>query len=523
MTRARVKAAHEENTHPDNRENVTMTTTDNTGAQSSDRTALIEESILPTRACQRPIGMLGYAWIWVGIAVIIATYSLGASGVAGGFSLTTVILTIFAANLAIGAFMILTADIGTEHGLSFAVYLRAPFGIHGTHLPAVSRGLVAAMWFGIQTYLGALALNGIGEYFLGFSNWFVWYLVFGLVQIGNTMLGMKSVERLAALAAPAIIAISVWMYFSLEGLARTNGLNIWTFRAEGQMSLLVLFIANMGFWSTLAIDIPNLTRFVKTGTRQRGFFARNRNIFAAQLLALPVTQAMIAGIGAVSFIATGNWNPVEVIQGDAQGMALVILLALVVLAQWSTNNSANLIPAALTFINLAPRAITYKTGVALAGVVGTLCFPWEILGNLFVFLGYYGAFLSAIGGIMVADYYALRGRKLNVPDLFNSNGQYRYTGGFNIAGLLAWFIAGGLAAWWSQYAFVIGFPAGFIAYLLLMKALVLPNHPQAELGRGNGDEFLAASVGKDWVHTGFGAFARVDCDAGHELPAREDL
>lgn len=500
-----------------------MTVIEQTGERASARTALIEDSILPTRASQRPIGWLGYAWIWVGIAVIIATYSLGATGIGGGFSLATVILTIFLANLAIGAFMILTADIGTEHGLSFAVYLRAPFGIYGTHLPAVSRGVVAAMWFGIQTYLGALALNGIGEYFFGFSNWFVWYLAFGAMQIGNTMLGIKSVERLAALAAPAIIAISVWMYFSLDGIAQTKGLNIWTFRAEGQMSLLVLFIANMGFWSTMAIDIPNLTRFVKTRTHERGFFQRNRNIFAAQLVALPVTQAMIAGIGAVSFIATGNWNPIEVIQADAQGLVLVVLLALVVLAQWSTNNSANLIPAALTFINLAPRSVSYKTGVALAGVVGTLCFPWEILDNLFVFLGYYGAFLSAIGGIMVADYYVIRGRKVNVPELFNPQGQYRYTGGVNVAGMLAWVIAGGLAAMWSQYAFVIGFPCGFVAYLILARMLVLPHHPQAELARGAGDEFLAASVGKDWVHLGGGRFDRVDCGLRLGDDGREDL
>lgn len=313
------------------------------------------------------------------------------------------------------------------------------------------------------------------------------------------------------------------MYFSLEGIAQTKGLNIWNFRAEGQMSLLVLFIADMGFWSTMAIDIPNQTRFVKTPTRERGFIARNRNIFAAQLIALPETQAMIAGIGAVSFIATGNWNPIEVIQGDAQGVVLVVLLALVVLAQWSTNNSANLIPAALTFINLAPRAIGYKTGVALAGIVGTLCFPWEILNNLFVFLGYYGAFLSAIGGIMVADYYVIRGRKVNVPELFNPQGQFRYSGGFNVAGLLAWVIAGGLAAWWSQYAFVIGFPAGFVAYLVLMKAIVLPKHPQAELAGRDGDSFLAASVGKDWVHTGGGQFTRVDCDVAFGKSEREDL
>ncbi|WP_374301391.1 NCS1 family transporter [Paracoccus sp. (in: a-proteobacteria)] len=487
-----------------------------------ERTALIEESILPTRASQRPIGTLGYAWIWVGIAVIIATYSLGATGIQGGFGLTTVALTIMMANLAIGALMLATADIGTEHGLSFAVYLRAPFGIHGTHLPAVSRGIVAAMWFGIQTYLGALALNGIGEYFLGFSNWFLWYAIFAAVQVANTMLGIKSVERLASFAAPAIIAISVWMYFTLEGIAETKGLNIWTFRAEGQASLIVLFIANMSFWSTMAIDIPNLTRFVKTRTGTRSFVQRNRSIFIAQLIALPVTQAMIAGIGAVSFIATGNWNPVEVIQGDAQGIALLVLLILVVLAQWSTNNSANLIPAALTFINLAPRVINYRMAVVIAGVVGTLCFPWQILDNLFVFLGYYGAFLSAIGGIMVADYYVIRRRRVNVPALFDPDGQYRYARGFNPAGLIAWLLAGAVAAWWSIYAFVIGFPLGFLLYLVLMKGLVLPRFGQAELAPRQSDDYLAASVGMDWVHLGGGRFARTPCGSGSAAD-REDL
>lgn len=501
-----------------------MTLTDQLRSAEHERTALIEESILPTHLNQRPIGVFGYAWIWVGIAVIIATYSLGATGVGGGIGLGTVIMTIFLANLAIGAFMVLTADIGTEHGLSFAVYLRAPFGVHGTHLPAVSRGVVAAMWFGIQTYLGALALNGIGEYFLGFSNWFAWYAAFGLVQVLSTMAGIRWVERLAALAAPAIIAISVWMYFTLDGIATANGQNIWTFRAEAEMSLIVLFIANMGFWSTLAIDIPNLTRFLKTEAGARGFVRRNRSVFLGQLVALPVTQALIAGIGGVSFIATGNWNPVEVIQGDAQGASLLVLLLLVVLAQWSTNNSANLIPAALTFINLAPRVVGYRSGVALAGVVGTLCFPWEILNNLFFFLGYYGAFLSAIGGIMVADYYIIRRRRLNVPELFSLTGQYRYAGGFNPAGLLAWALAGGLAAWWSQYAFVIGFPLGFVVYIALMKTVVLPAYRQAEVEARDGSAFLATSEGKSWAYLGNGQFRRMSAgETAGEVVDREDL
>ena len=486
-----------------------------------DDSALIEESILPTTLRQRPIGMLGYAWMWVGIAVIIATYSLGAGGVEGGLGLIQVIAVIGLANLTIGLFMLLTADIGTEHGLSFAVYLRAPFGIHGTHLPAVFRGIVAGMWFGIQTYLGALALNGIGEYFLGFASWPLWYAVFAILQMANTAMGIKSVERLAALAAPAIIAISVWMYFTLEGVAQTKGLNIWNWQGSGQMSVVVLFISNMAFWSTLAIDIPNLTRFIRTQPGARSYVRRNRNIFLGQVVALPITQALIAGLGAVSFIATGNWNPVEVIQAQGQGLSLVLLLALVVLAQWSTNNSANLIPSALTFVNLAPRRITYRIAVVIAGIVGTLSMPWLILNNLFVFLGYCGAFLSAIGGIMVADYYLLRRRRLNVPDLFRMSGQFRYAGGFNPAGLIAWLIAGGLAAWWSQYAILIGFPLGLILYLALMKALVLPRHPQAEIDSGFADQYLATSVGVSWAYED-GRFARLAPDAEH-LHGREDL
>lgn len=499
-----------------------MTITAQYTQSAQERNALIEESILPTALNQRPISMLGYAWIWVGIAVIIATYSLGATGIGGGISLGMVVFTIFLANVGIGLFMLLTADIGTEHGLSFAVYLRAPFGVRGTHLPAISRGLVAAMWFGIQTYLGALALNGIGSHFLGFDNWFAWYVAFGIVQVVNTACGIKSIERLAALAAPCIIGISVWMYFTLEGIAQTKGLNIWNFHAEGRMSLLVLFIANLGFWSTMAIDIPNLTRFVKTESGARPFFERNKNIFAAQLIALPVTQAMIAGIGGVSFIATGSWNPIEVIQGQSQGFSLILLLVLVVLAQWSTNTAANLVPSALTLVNLSPRYINYKLGVVLAGIIGTLCFPWQILNNLFVFLGYYGAFLSAIGGIMTADYYLIRRRRVNVPDLYNMKGQFRYAGGVNWAGIVSWIGAGGMAAWYSDYAFIIGFPLGLVLYYVLMKAFVLPSNPQQELSSGYSDRFLGTSVGMSWVHLGEGQFQRV-ATAELKSGGREDL
>nr|WP_299244940.1 NCS1 family transporter [uncultured Halomonas sp.] len=487
------------------------------------RNKLLEQSILPVAINQKPISALGFVWIWIGIAVMIATFQLGANGVTG-LPLAQVVTVIFIANMVLALLMMLTADIGTEHGLSFAVYLRAPFGVFGTHLPSVFRGVVAAIWFGILTYLGALALNGIVEYFIGYSNWPLWYAVFALVQMANTALGIKAVERLAAIAAPAIMVISIWMYYTLDVLAKTKGINIWTFVGDQEVTILTLFLANVAFWSTLAIDIPNITRFVKAHSGTKNFFSRNRNIFAAQLFALPVTQAWVALIGAVSFIAAGDWNPINVIQEQSAGFSLIVLLILIILAQWSTNSAANLIPAALTFVNAGAPYVKYPMAVFIAGVVGTLSMPWAILDNLFSFLFSYGSFLSAIGGIMIADYYLIRKRRLNVPELYMYSGQFYYTKGFNLAGVVAWFSAGGIAFYSGSWAFLVGFFSGATIYFILMKVFVMRKYPQTECGNKNSDEFLATSVGMNWIYDEKSKrFSRMPDEKTERKVTREDL
>ncbi|MNG74599.1 putative allantoin permease [compost metagenome] len=460
---------------------------------------LLEPSILPIKRQQRSIGTLGFTWIWIGIAFMIATFQLGATGVSG-LPLLQVVAVILLANFVLALLMTLTADIGTEHGLSFAVYLRAPFGVYGTHIPSLFRGLVAAIWFGIQTYLGALALSGIVEYLTGFDNWAVWYVIFAVVQVINTALGIKAVEFLSSIAAPAIIAISVWMYLTLDVLAVTKGVNIWTFVGDKPLTIMTLFLANVAFWSTLAVDIPNITRYVRTPTEARGFFARNRHIFLAQLVALPLTQTWIAVIGAASFIAAGDWNPINVIQAQSTGFSLIVLMVLVVLAQWSTNTAANLIPAALTFVNAGAPRVKYPTAVVIAGIIGTLSMPWAILDNLFAFLFSYGSFLSAIGGIMVADYYLIRRRRLNVPQLYQLHGQFHYWRGFNPAGLLAWAAASLLAYFSGDWAFVVGFVGGLVIHAVLMKLWIIKRYPQQELAGEGAEQWLATSVGKDWSY-----------------------
>ncbi len=469
-------------------------------SESNKGNHLIEESILPITNKKRTIGMLGYFFIWVGIVVMIVAYQFGGDAVAS-HSIVISMLTIFLAYFTIGVVMLMSADIGTEHGLSFAFYLRAPFGIYGSHFPGVSRGIVAAAWFGIQTYLGALALNGIFQYLTGFDNWIVWYVIFAAVQVINTMLGIKAVEKFASMAAPILIGISVWMYFYLDGLVQMGGHNIWTFVGGGNTSLLLIFMANLSLWAALAVDVPNISRFIKVNSGNKKFFKRNKNIFAAQIIALPILSTFMAFIGAVAFIATGNWNPITIIQENQSGLSLIALLGLVIIAQWSTNNAANLIPATLAFVNaLAPR-ISYKMGVVLAGIIGTATMPWLILEHLFTFLGFYGGALSAIGGIMICDYFIIRRRRVNIPDLYKIDGQFRYMKGHNPAGLIAWVVAGAIAIKFLSIAYLVGLPLGFGIYYVLMKLWIIPKYPQAEIDSNYDDKYLSTSVNQDWVYT----------------------
>jgi hypothetical protein len=98
------------------------------------------EAILPTWLNQRALTFWGFNYIWIGLAVAIVTFQYRANGVAADYSIPTVLALVWFATAALAILMTATAYIGTERGLSFAVYLRAHFGTVGTHLPAVSRG-----------------------------------------------------------------------------------------------------------------------------------------------------------------------------------------------------------------------------------------------------------------------------------------------------------------------------------------------------------------------------------------------
>lgn len=489
---------------------------DNLDGRSRNSNTLISEDILPITSKRRSLGGLGFANIWIGMAIVISVFSFGASGIEG-MSIFGVASATLVANVIIAIVGSLTGDIGVEHGLSFATYLRAPFGIVGVHFPAVARGIVASCWFGINTYIGSTAINYFTIALFGIDNWFMWFLIFAAVQIVNTMLGIKAIDKFASFAAPCIILITCWMFYKVNNIAAINNISILGYVPSQPTAncWLITMCANTGMWAALAADIPNMTRSLKAPVNEKNWFKRNRNNWIPQFATLPIIETFIAVIGAISYLTTGNWNPVEVIQAQAKGVTLLVLLVMVILAQWSTNTAANLVPPAMCFTNaFAKWNLPYKIAVLIAGLIGVCVMPWKILNQLYTYLGYFGSFLSALAGIMICDYYIIRKRRLNVQDLYKRDGQYRYHGGFNVCGIVAWILGTVAANVGSDYGYLFGLPTGFVVYLVLMRTWYLKKFPQAEVESGYSDEYLGISVGNDWVIPGYESVAGVADETG---------
>lgn len=463
---------------------------------------LLSKDNLPITHESRNVGMLGYFFVWVGMAVIIATFAVGGDGVSM-MRLGWVLVACFIANIILGFFITLTGDIGVEHGLSFPVYMRAPFGIFGSYIPTLVRAILGAFWFGIQTYFGALAINYIALYFTGYDNWLLWYIVFAAIQVFNTAFGFKAVERFANIAAPSIIIISIYLYFKLEGAATDAGINIWnTVLGEGTGSFtmntfIVLVFINMAFWSTAASDAQNITRHVEAPQFQHNWWRRNKNTIMGHMVALPLVQTAMILIGGVSMLALNNWNPIEAIQETASGFILVILLFLVVFAQWSTNAASNLLTPAVVFSDIFPK-VSYAMGVIITGIIGSVIQPWELMETLTVLLNAMSSVYSAIVGAVVADYYLIRKRKINVPDLYKQEGQFRYAKGWNAAGIIALVLGITTAQIFSSYAFFVGFAVSCITYYFLAKYWWFKKYEQSEIG-DESDEYLGITAGRDWV------------------------
>jgi NCS1 family nucleobase:cation symporter-1 len=473
---------------------------------------LVNDDIAPTGLRSRTWNRWHIASLWVGMSVCIPTYMLAAGMIAAGMNWWQSLLAIFIGNAIVLVPLVVNAHAGTRYGIPFPVYARASFGTNGAHVPALLRSVVACGWFGIQTWIGGLAINvlagilwpgwaslGGAWTFMGYG--LSHYLSFGAFWVINLYFvwaGTESIKWLETAAAPFLIAVGValliWAATSVGGIGRILRESDALILAQQDYSfsqfVLVLFVpwvtAMVGYWATLSLNIPDFTRYAKSQQDQ----------MVGQAIGLLTTMPLFAFIGVAVTSATvilygdAIWNPVDLIErltaGQGSAVLGVIAMFVIVVATLSTNIAANIVAPANSFANLSPRRVGFRMGGLIAGVIGILIFPWKLLDMYQTWLISYSGLLGAVGGVVACDYVIVRRAQLDLRDLYLENGAYAYTRGVNRAAIVAMLggiltaLAGTLhpavgflfdGAWFS------GAVVSFLMYLFLMRRHTLAPAP----------------------------------------------
>lgn len=422
----------------------------------------------PVSRAQRKWGMWDMAALWISMSACIPTYMLASSLIDGGMNWWQAVLTIFLGNVVVLIPMVLNAHAGTRYGIPFPVYCRASFGLLGANIPALLRAIVACGWFGIQTWIGGDAIFKIAAVFV--PSWgdapndlfgkgtisgpqFACFMLFWGINMFVIYKGINSIRILLNIKAPLLIAMGLallaWAYVEAGGFGSMMSRPS-QFSAGGPkegkfwMFFVAALTANVGFWATLSLNIPDFSRYAYS----------QRDQVVGQIAGLPTTMALYSFIGvAVTSAALAIysnqsagfqkklWDPVFLLAQFRNPAVLVVALFCLCLATLATNIAANVVSPANDFAHLWPRRIGFRTGGLITGVLGILIQPWKLIadptGYIYTWLIAYSALLGAVGGILIADYFLIRKTRLDLPGLYLQDGPYWYRNGFNPIAVLA--------------------------------------------------------------------------------------
>lgn len=569
---------------------------------------LYSADLAPVPASQRTWNRWHLAALWVGMAVCIPTYILASYMIRAGLSWQAALGIIALANLIITIPMVLNGHGGVKYGIPFPVIGRAAFGTRGIHVPSVVRAIVACGWFGVQTWVGGLAIYSIWNAITGSTaapdltmGKFVCFGVFWLINIYFIWQGTESIKWLENFSAPFLILMGFVLIgwgvmrvgsfgkvleqgaqlsqpaaelkaatpngpygLALQPLRAADGRpkaadyqlglptasgkfekQAWTPVPPAKNSLVVLaegpppqavqlqyrspdgkggyytsslvtikpesvesrsvgatlwqyllwLTAMVGFWATMSLSIADITRHA----------ASQRDQAAGQLMGLPGTMVLYSFVGIFVTCATvlafddlliaddAPWDPVSFLARFQNPWVVVVSQLAMLVATLSTNIAANVIAPANVFANLFPQQLSFRTGGVVAGLIGILICPWWLMNEISGILIFVSGLLGPVLGIMLCDYFTLRNRSLNLPDLYRPNGEYAYGGsGYNRAAMIALAAGVGVAliGYWVpaldflyKLSWFTGFAVAYASYWLLSVRHETIRHEKLEAAR----------------------------------------
>ncbi|KIK80864.1 hypothetical protein PAXRUDRAFT_833285 [Paxillus rubicundulus Ve08.2h10] len=396
-----------------------------------------------------------YISYWLSDATNLAVWELASSMLAVGLSWRQALPCIAAGYCIISVVIVLNGTVGARLHVAFPVLNRSSFGFWFSYFTVFSRVTLSMFWFSIQSYNGSQCVyqmikaiwpsiatmpNHLSPNASITSSGLLCYFLYWLIQFPFMLLTPHKVRWL--FLVKAIVVPITWLSMVIWAFVRvplSDGLFSQHATITGpQFSWTWLSAMNsaLGTYASLSVNIPDFTRYAKDEKAQ-----------FVQPLIIPIafTLCSFAGIAVTSagikLYGEVFWDPMLLIdKWDNRAAAFFASFAFA-LATIGTNISANSLGAGNDMTVFLPKYINIRRGEIICAFIGgwALC-PWEILANAEGFLSFmngYTIFLGPFAGIMITDFWLVHKGKVDVPAMYDPNGRYRYTGGFNWRAVIA--------------------------------------------------------------------------------------
>jgi nucleobase:cation symporter-1, NCS1 family len=424
-------------------------------AEQAAEVRLDTHGIAPVPAADRDSTPLQQFWIWGGANIAPINWILGALGIILGLSLIETLLVLVIGNLIgcaiFGAFCVM----GSRTGVNQMTLSRAAFGRRGAYLPATAQMLMTMGWLGVNTWvvldlvLGLLGHFGIDHPGTG-TKYAVGFVILA-VQAVIAIVGFYWIQAFekwtvpVAAAVMLLMSILAWSKVNIVwGHSTAHGGDKWT--AITQLTTAI----GVGWGITWLSWSSDYTRFIKPGTSEK-------KVFWSTYLGIFIPTVWLGFLGA-SIASAGTQADPAAFVAAAFGSVSILVLFLVIHGPIATN-ILNIYSATLAALSLDIKLARWKVA-AFVSAVGAVTLIAFIQSDNFAhdfdnWLASVVVWIAAWGGVMLVDFYVVRGGKIDVEGLYDDPRNARY-GDINWAAIIAT-LAGLVAGWAWEFGLVSAF------------------------------------------------------------------
>ncbi|OWZ33057.1 hypothetical protein LQV05_000898 [Cryptococcus neoformans] len=427
---------------------------------------LATEDLLPVKKEQKTWDGWNFASFWIADSFNLNTFTIASSMISAGLNWWQAFICVIIGYSLVGPLIVLSARPGAVHGIVFPAVCRTTFGLFGSLWPVLNRAGMAAIWWGVQGWLGGecvhVLLRAIWPSYPNIKNimptstettsaYVLAFVIFWLLSLPTIWVPIHKLRWL--FAAKAIIGPIVGFTLFGWSITRAGGIGP-VFSQPATLSgsalgwqMLISISSCFNNMFTLVVNAPD-------------FASRAKKPSAAvwpQLISMPLGFTITSFLGIVIASAsapqfgTQIWDVVQIMDRMLDGASsstragLVFISAGFVYVQLLLNVAANSISAGCDLTALFPRYLSIRRGGYIAAIIGICMNPWLLYTSSSTFSTYlsaYGVLLSCIAGPMITDYWFVRRGHMRVNDLYSAekSGWYWYTWGINWRGYLGYLV-----------------------------------------------------------------------------------